>query len=163
MSYPWSLVENMKIVRVLNVTACNAFTLSDYISCKNAHKVWFVISHYLANDTDITIGLTEATSVAGGSAAAVVATVPIWVDIDHGTASDDLVRQTDAATYAIDPATAGSALLVMEWDPAKFTAGFDCIAVSGAGAGGHANNRIVIFALIAERYQQATPPSAIVD
>jgi len=163
MSYPWSLVENMKIVRVQQIAACNAFTLSDYISCKNAHKVWFVISHYLTNNTNIVIGLTEATTVAGGSAAAVTETVPIWVDIDHGTASDDLVRDTDAASYEIHPDVAGEALIVMEWDPAKFTAGFDCIAVSGGGAGGHANNRIVIFALIAERYQQATPPSAIVD
>jgi len=157
----FTLPENFKLVRVQTAVACNAFTLSDYICCKNAHKVWFIVSHAGANDTDLTVGLTEATTVAGGSAAAVTATVPIWKDTDHGTSSDTLVRATDAATDVIDPATEGAQLMVIQWDPSKHTAGFDCIAVSGSG--GHANNTVWVLALIEERYPQATPPTAITD
>jgi len=161
MPLPISFPENYKLVRVQTVVAASAFSLSDYVSCKNALKVWFIVSHAGATDTDLTIGLTEATDVAGGTSAAVTATLPIWKDPDHGTSSDGLVRATDAATDVIDPATEGSQLMEIEWDPAKHTAGYDCIAVSGSG--GNAANTVVVFAVIAERYQQASLPSAIVD
>ena len=155
------LPESMKLVRVQTVVACASFTLSDYICCKNAHKVWFVIGHAGANATTLTLGLTEATAVAGGTAAAVTATFPIWKDIDHGTTSDALIKQTDAATLAIAPTTDGACLAVFEWEPADHTAGYDCIAVSGSG--GHANNTVWVMAFIDERYQQGTPPTAITD
>ena len=157
----FSLPENLKIVRVQQVVAANAFTMSDYISCKNAHKVWFLINHAGATDTDLVLALDEATDVAAGTHAAVTATFPIWQDIDHGTSSDALVRLADAAGTTIDPATEGAALTIFEWDPALHTAGYDCIAVSGSG--GDASNTVAIFAFIEERYPQAIPPSAIVD
>jgi hypothetical protein len=156
-----SLPENLKIVRVQQTVAANAFTMSDYICCKNAHKVWFLINHAGATDTDITFALNEATDVAAGTNAAVTATFPIWEDADAGTSSDTLVRQTDAASLVIDPATEGSSLSVIEWDPAQHTSGYDCIAVSGSG--GNASDTVTIIALIEGRYQQATPPTAITD
>lgn len=157
----FSLPEKYKIVRVQQTVAANSFTLSDYISCKNAHKVWFLINHAGATDTDITFALDEATAVAGTTHAAVTATFPIWEDADAGTSSDTLVRQTDAASLVIDPATEGASMSIIEWDPAKHTSGYDCIAVSGSG--GNASNTVTIFALIEERYPQATPPTAITD
>ena len=157
----FSLPENLKIVRVQQTVAANSFTMSDYISCKNAHKVWFLINHAGATDTDITFALNEATAVAAGTNAAVSATFPIWEDADAGTTSDALVRQTDAASLVIDPATEGSSMSIIEWDPAKHTAGYDCIAVSGSG--GNASDTVTIVAFIEERFAQATPPSAIVD
>jgi hypothetical protein len=156
-----TLPEIFKIVRVQQTVAANAFTMSDYISCKNAHKVWFLINHAGATDTDITFALSEATDVAAGTAAAVTATFPIWEDADAGTSSDTLVRLTDAASLAIDPATEGASMSIIEWDPSKHTAGYDCIAVSGSG--GNAANTVTIFAFIETRYPQATPPSAITD
>ena len=155
------LPEDLKIVRVQTVVACNAFTTSDYICDKYAHKVWFIIGHAGATDTDLTLGLREATNVAGGTSAVVATTFPIWTDIDHGVASDALVRQTDAATDVIDPAAEGAQLTVFEWDPAKHTAGYDCIAVRATG--GNAANTVWVLALIWERYAQDPPPSAIVD
>jgi hypothetical protein len=73
------------------------------------------------------------------------------------------VRQTDAAAYAIDPATQNPVLLVFEWDPAKHTAGYDCITLAKGGAGGHSSNVVSAYAFLAERFPQATPPSAIID
>jgi hypothetical protein len=153
--------ENLHIVRVQQTAAANAFTMSDYICTKNLKRVVFIVSHAGANDTDLTIGLDEATAVAAGTHAAVTATVPIARDIDHGTSSDTLVRATDAASFVIDPATMGSIVLVMEWDPAKHTSGYDCIAVSGSG--GHGSNTVTIFALGEAKYEQASLPTVITD
>lgn len=151
--------EIYKIVRVQTVTAASGFTLSDYVSMKNVKKATFIISHAGANDTDLTVGLEEATAVAGSVHAAVTKTFPILVDVNHGTSSDVLERQTDAASYVIDPATAGSALVVFEWDPAKHTEGYSCVAVNGSG--GHGSNTVVIFAILEMKYQQAELPAVI--
>lgn len=153
--------ERFKIVRIQQTVAANAFTLSDYLCMKNVKRATFIVSHAGTNDTDLTVGLDEATAVAGSTHAAVTATFPIQVDIDHGITSDILVRQTDAASYAIDPATSGSAIVVMEWDPAKHTDGYDCIAVTGSG--GHGSNTVTVFAILEMKYQQASLPSCIID
>jgi len=152
--------ENYKIVGIVNNAAANSLG-ADYVCCKNALKVWFIVRHSGSTDTDLTLSLTEATDVAGGTNAAVTATFPIWVDADHGTTSDALVRQTDAASYVIDPALYGNSLVVFEWDPAKHTAGYDCITLTGAN--GNSANKVNAFVIIEERYAQATPPSAIID
>ena len=159
MALPWSLAENLKVVLVNNHAAGNAVAC-DVISCKNAHKVWFLIHHSGANDTDLTLTLTEYTAV-GGASSTVTATCPIWLDVDAGATSDTLVRQTDAASLVIDPATQNPVLAIIEWDPAKHTAGYDCITL--ADANGNASNVVSIYAFIAQRYPQATPPSAIID
>lgn len=157
-----TLPEQCKPVGVATPQAANGFSLSDYISCKNAHKIWFYIHHYSGGgDTDLVVGLKEATAVAGTGAAAVTATVPIWSDSDHGTTSDGLARQTDAASYTIDTGAGTDYLVVIEWDPVLHTAGYDCIAVTGSG--GNASNIVAITAHILERYPADPPPSAIID
>ena len=165
MAFPISLPEELKIVCLWKGTAAalGAATVSKYISCKNANKVWILISHNFTTDTDLTaIGLKESTAVAT-TGAAVTATFPIWSQhVALYGDSDTWTRETDAASYTpIDPALYGDTSLIFEWDPAKHTAGYDCIAV--AAAGGNAANNVHIFAFIEERYQQASPPSAIID
>lgn len=150
--------EDCKIVNLYqgaaNAVAC------DVISCKNAHRVWFVINHRGSNDTDLTLTLTEYTAV-GGSSSTVTATVPIWSDTDSGTSSDLLVRQTDAASWVIDPATVGDQLTVIQWDPSLHTDGYDCITL--ADSGGHASNTISIIAVTDPRQKADQPLSVIVD
>jgi len=153
--------ERFKIVRVQTVVAANGFAMSDYVSMKNVKHATFVISHAGATDTDLTVGLDEATAVAAGTHRSVTAVFPILVDIDHGVTSDILVRQTDAVSFTIDPATMGPAIVVFEWDPAKHTEGYDCIAVSGSG--GNASDTVVVFAILEMKYQQASLPSCIID
>jgi len=161
MSLPFSLPENCKLVMMDAPVAANALAC-DYICTKNAHKVWFVIQHYGGGgDTDLVLSLTEAQEVAGSNTTAVTATVPIWSDIDAGTSSDGLAKQTDAASYTIDTGAGADYLTVIEWDPAKHSDGYDCITVSDSG--GNASNIVSVLAVIWERYQQATPPSAIID
>jgi hypothetical protein len=137
---------------------------TDYVCLKNAHRVWFLISHSGANDTDLTaIGLEESTDVAAGTKAAVTETFPIWsIHAASYLTGDTWTRETDAAAYTpIDPALYGDTTLLFEWDPTKHTAGYDCIAVRCAG--GHANNNINVWAFMETRYVQASPPAAIVD
>lgn len=161
MAFPFSLPENCKLVIMDAPCLANAIS-ADYICCKNAHKVWFVVQHYGGGgDTDLVLSLTEATNVAAGTTSAVTATFPIWVDVDAGTASDALVRQTDAYNYTIDTGAGADCLLVFEWDPAKHTAGYDCVTLTATG--GNASNYVSLLAVMAERYQQATPPTAITD
>lgn len=158
----FTLPEICKPVGIATPQAANGFSAGDYISCKNAHKVWFYIHHYSGGgDTDLVCSLKEATDVAAGTSAAVTATFPIWADSDHGTSSDGLARQTDAASYTIDTGAGTDYLVVFEWDPAKHTAGYDCITV--VATGGNASNIVAVTAHILERYQQEVPPSAIID
>lgn len=143
----------------------------DYISCKNAHKVTFLLSHYGTTDTDLAgIGLIEATNVAAGTSAAVTATVPMWYISAASFSTSDLWTRvaTEAATYTspaavdgIDPATKGDTSLLIEWDPAKHTAGYDCISVRATG--GNAADFVEVWAFIEQRYPQAIPATQLTD
>ncbi len=159
MSLPFALPEHFKIVTMSAPGAANAVS-SDYINCKNAHKMWFIIESGGSSDTDLVLTLTEATDVAAGTNTTVTATVPIWANVNTGT-NDTLVKQADAAGYTINTGSTGNQLVVIEWDPVKHTAGYDCIAVTDSG--GHGSNFASIIAIIDTRYKQATPPSAIID
>lgn len=158
----FTLPEHCKLVGIATPQAANGFSAGDYISCKNAHKIWFIVHHYSGGgDTDLVVSLKEATNVAAGTSAAVTATFPIWADSDHGTSSDGLARQTDAANYTIDTGAGTDYLVVLEWDPAKHSAGYDCITV--VATGGNASNIVAVLAVIQERYPADPPPSAIID
>ena len=162
----FTLPESVKIVQLFIGAAdtLGTATVSDYICCKNAVKVWVMLQHFGANDTDLTaIGLQESTDVAAGTTAAVAVTFPIWYTAQAAyTTSDAWTRATDATAYTpLDPALLGQTRLLFEWDPAKHTAGYDCIALRCAG--GHASNFCVVNAFIQERYQQAAPPAVITD
>ena len=156
--------EEYKILMPAITAAANA-VVYDVISCKNLHKVWFIIQHCGATDVDLTLQLYEATDVAAATNAIVTATFPIWVDTSVSVTSDTLVRQTDAAVYTIDVGAGGDdQLVIIEWDPAKHTAGYDCIyIVDGATAAGSASNTVTVLAIGATRYQQDTPPTAILN
>jgi hypothetical protein len=155
---PFTLPENLKIVEAITPSV-GAAVSGDYISCKNAHKVWIACSIQQAAANTITIGLTENTTVGTGVPAVVTATVPIWSNLDCAT-SDTLVRRTDAATYTTDSGVKHK-IVIMEWDPANHTAGYDCIMVT-EGASAAANIFSAVY-LIAERYPQPTPPASISD
>ena len=162
----FSLPENCKIVKLFG-GATNGFSShtagADYISCKNAHKVWFVGYTWGTTATTLVLELFEATAVDGTDHQAIAKTHPQWKVIST-TSLDLLVQQTDAATLTIDPDGTDSTLLfVLEWDPAKFSAGFDCITV--VGTTGDAADYIVLLAFIQERYPSRvlTQTTAITD
>jgi len=160
MSFPFSLPQNCKIVTAINPSAGAAVT-GDYVCLKNAHKCWVVIQSSGGNATAATFGINEATAVAPTGAVPSTALFPNW--INNSTAvTDTLVRNADAATVTTD-GLATPKLIIIEVDPALLTVatGFDCIAVT-EGASNAANITSAVY-IIAERYEQATPPSAILD
>jgi len=156
MAFP--LPERLKFVGGY-IGAANAVAV-DVVSCKNLHKVWFLIYHSGANDTDLVLTLTEYTAV-GGSSATVTKTCPIWIDADFGTSSDTIARTTDAAALTIDPATQNGVFAIIEWDPSKHTDGYDCITL--ADSGGNASNTCAIMIVGESRFPGASLPTAIAD
>lgn len=159
MALPFALPENVKVIEVAPIAAANAMVY-DIVSCKHAHKVWFIVQHTGTSDTDMVLSLVENDDVAATTSAAVTKTFPIWVDADTSS-GDALTKQTDAASYTIDTGAGKNQLVIIEWDPAKHTSGYDCIQL--ADTGGNASNNAVAWAIIVTRYPQATPPSAIID
>ncbi len=160
MALPFSLPENYKVL-TLGFTAADSLDC-DIISCKNALKVWFLVYHNGANDTDLTLSLVETQSVAGSTTNAVTATFPVWANQTATTAGDTPTKVgTDIASYVINVGDGGAAqFVVIEWDPAKHSDGYDCIKIGDSG--GHSSNNVAIIAIVATRYPQAIPPSVIV-
>jgi len=158
MTFPFSLPQNCKIVTGLTPHAGGALT-GDYVSLKNAHKCWIVIESCGGAANAATFGVREGTDVAPGASAAITALMPNWINNDTSTA-DALTKNADLATLTTD-GLATPKLGIIEVDPAILTAGYDCIAVT-EGASNALNITSVLY-ILAERYQQATPPSAIVD
>lgn len=151
--------QNFNIVKLYQGAA--SAVACDVVSCKNANKVWFLITHTGAADTDLVLSLYEATDVAAGTNAAVATTCPIWTDTDMGTSSDTLTRDTDAYSYTINTGEAPNQMVIIEWDPSKFSAGYDCIYL--ADSGGNASNTVTIHAIIDNRYKDDPVPTAITD
>lgn len=151
--------EQCKIVNcyqgAANAVAC------DVVSMKNAKKAWFVVVHTGAADTDLTLSLYEATDVAAGTNAAITDTCPIWADTDMGTSSDTLVRQTDAYSWIVDTGNYPNQMAVIEFDPAKFSAGYDCVYL--ADSGGNASNTCTILCVLDMAYKADQPPATITD
>lgn len=160
--YSRSLPENYKIVTIMKPATDAAGRTGTRISLKNAHKVWFIFNIDQGNAATIALTLEQSSDVAGTGAKAVTALIPNWSDLDVA-ASDALVRNANAASVTTD---AGLKVKQVVFEVAPETAldlanAFDCVTVK-TGASNVANLTSAI-AIIATRYPQATPPSAIVD
>lgn len=156
----FSFPESVKVV-TLYQGAANAVAC-DVISCKLANKVWFKITHTGSADTDLVLSLYEATDVAAGTNAAITATCPIWENTSLGTSNDVLSRvATDAYAYTIDTGVAPARMVIIEWDPAKHTEGYDCVYL--ADSGGNASNVVNIEAIIDPKFQGTPLPAFITD
>jgi hypothetical protein len=154
-----ALPELYKITKVTTVQHADSLTTTDYISTKNANKVYFLIIHDGAADNDLSFSFVEATEAAGTTTAAVTATSRIWSDIDNGTSSDTMAQETAAALWLLDTTTDLTAMAIMEWDPRQHTAGYNWISlITDAG---HANNFVAAVVFVEERYRADQPPTVI--
>ena len=158
----FTLPENLKIVQAHEPETADAIDdTSDVISCKNLKKLWMLAHHYSGGgDTDMIFTWYEGTDVAFGTNQVITAVSPIWYNID--TASADLfTRATDAATFTIDTTAQLDQIWIMEWDPALFSAGYDCFRPTTTG--GNAANHCSILYFGLPRYQSDVNVSAITD
>ena len=155
-----TLPEAFKIIQGHEPAIASALlNTSDIISCKNFKKVWAVLSYTYVDGVDVVVTWNESTDVAGTGTTAITEVCPIWSNTDTASA-DLLARETDAITFTIAHAGTKNQLWIVEFDPAKFSAGFDCfqIRMTGSAAG------IVDVLYIGEpRYQSDVVPTAITD
>jgi len=154
--------EAFKIVQCHEPESADALdNTADVISCKNIKKLWTVLHHYSAGgDTDLVVTWNESTDVAAGTTAAITAVCPIWSNIDTA-AADLLARATDAVTFTVDTGAAKDQIWIVEWDPALFSAGYDCFQIRSSG--GNAANYVSLLYIAEYRYQSNVPVSAITD
>lgn len=154
------LPEVTKIVEAITPQAGAAIT-GDYVSLKNVHRAFVVVHIAQAAVNPVAITLEQASAVAPTGSKAITGVVPIWANEDCAT-SDILVRQTDAVSFTTSAAQKHK-VIVFQVDPTTFDLanGFDCLTVITAAS--DATNITSAMYYLCERYQQATPPSAILD
>jgi hypothetical protein len=155
-----SLPEHFKIVDAsAGPVTTNGGITCDYVSLKNAIKAWIVVQLTQAVAHATSIVPMRATAVAGTGAAVLTSAVRIWANEATGT-DDTLVEQTSAVNYAVT-ADIAKKMVIFEIDPADIGA-YDVLGCTLSNSG-QATNFASVTYWLQERYQQATPPSAIVD
>lgn len=156
-----SLPVNFKIVELFNPKTTNASLTSQVFSLKNAIKAWAIFDFTQAAGHATTPTLIQATSIAAGTNKAGPA-VPIWWNLDTSL-TDTLVKQADGASFALDTNTKHEQV-VFEIDPARFDVnnGYDC-GYFTIGTSSQATNFVSAILIVQSAYEQANPPSAILD
>lgn len=156
-----TLPEQTKVVQLINPKTTNGGITSDVVSLKNANKAWIIVELTQAVGHATAVALKQATDVAAGTNKA-GPNSRCWLNEDTA-ASDALVEQTAAATVTVTNDVKNKQV-VIEVDPAALDGanGYDCVYVTVSDSS-QATNLASATAIIAMKYQQATPPSAIVD
>lgn len=160
MSQSFHLVEGAKIVEAMAPATDAAGRTGDYVSLKNASRVFVVVHLTQGNAATVALTLEKATAVAGTGSTAITSVVPIWSNLDTAT-SDTLVRRTDAVSYTTDAALKNK-MVVFDVDAASLGGDYTCLVVK-TGASNVANITQAMYYLVGERYPQVTPPAAITD
>lgn len=156
-----NLVQSAKIVEGLAPVATDANPATDYVKVDNCNMLYAVCHITKGNAAITSFAVEQATTAAGAGNKVLANTIPVWSNLN--TATDALVRQTNAINYALDNAADGRGqIVVFQLDPAELDInnGFNWVRLQLA-AGNAANIASVMFYLVGQRYAQATPPTAI--
>lgn len=162
MSRPFQIPANLKPVELFNPKTTNAALSSKVVSLKNAVKAFAVFHFTQAVGFASTPTLVQATNIAAATNKA-GPVVPIWANEDTA-ATDTLVKAAaEAASYAV-AADVKNKIVVFEIDPARLdiTNGYDCIYFT-IGTSSQATNFVSADLYVLNAYEQATPPSNILD
>jgi hypothetical protein len=130
-----------------------------YVSMKNYSKLTILIQTGAWAGGTAAVTLKQATAVAGTGAKALSFTKQFNDVATSGTLVETAVVSD---TFTIGTA---SKLFVIEVDASQLdvAGGFDCVSLGIATPGANADLYSVSYILSGARYQQSTPPSAIVD
>lgn len=157
-----NLPESFSLVSATNgPVTTNGGVTGVYVSLKNVVKAWLVLQFTQAAGHATTPAIKQASAIAG-TGVKTGPTSPVWANEDS-SASDALVRKTAGASYAVTN-DIKKKMVVFEIDPATLDTnnGFDVAGFSIADSA-QATNFVSGLWVLQQRYQQATPPSAIVD
>jgi hypothetical protein len=153
--------ENAKLVSILKPAADAAGRTGAYVSLKGYSRAFLIFHVDQGNAATILITPNQATAVAGTGTKAINA-VPIWANLDTA-ASDALARATDAANYTTDAGVKiKQVVFQIDADALDVANSFDCITLL-TGASNAANITSAVAILTGARFQQVTPPTAVVD
>lgn len=160
-----NLPENFKIVQLKNPVTTNGGWTSGYVSLKNCKKATLIVNLTQAVGHATNLAPKQAYAVAGTGSKVLTNACEIWANEDTA-ASDALVRQTAAANYTV-AADVKNKQIIFEIEPSicldiNAATPFDCIALTCADSS-QATNFASVVAILEERYQQATPPTALAD
>jgi len=157
-----TLPEKYNMVQGVEPKTTNAAITSRYVSLKNGICA-FVIVHLtqaVAHATPIT--LFQATDVSGTSAKAIASNVQVWANEDVA-AGDALIRRTDGVGYTVT-ADVKNKMVVFQIEPERLDInnGFTTIQAR-IGASSQVTNFASVEILIDAKYEQSTPPSAVIN
>jgi hypothetical protein len=103
----------------LGVVTTNGGITTDYVSLKNCLMAYIVIHLKQAVGHATAFTPKRATAVAGTGVTTLLTNVPIWYG-NVSTTNNVLVRQTDAANFAIPVGDTGGVFIIFQIDPAQF-------------------------------------------
>lgn len=160
--------ENCKVVQALApcVGAADVKT-GTYISLKNVHRAWIVISYITAGNAE-TFQPLMATAVAPTGSTNVTANMRIWSNLATAT-NDRLVERAAGTSYACD-AGATNKLIIFEIDPAALgdngatpPVPYDCISFNTTAIA--AGDYVSAVYVLEPRYpsRASTAPTVVTD
>ena len=159
--------ENCKIVEAIpGQVGAGAPIVGDFISLKNAHRAWAVISYNQNDANAITWRIDRDSTVAGALTVVSAQLHRIWSNLAPAT-SDLLVERTPAVNYTSDAASTDK-MIIFEIDPTDLGdllgVPYDCIRVASVTNIAAAQWVSAIY-IVQPRYQSAVinQPSIIID
>lgn len=154
------IVEKFKLLRGAEPKNYTGAAMADaYVSMKNYGTLTIKISTGAWAGGTAAVTLTQAQAVAGTGAKALSFT-DYW---DDTTTTGTLVKKA-ASSNTFNLGTANKSYVIHVDDRMLDIAnGFDCVTLSVASPGANNDFYSVEYILGDARYQQATPPSALVD
>ena len=150
-----------KIVEAITPQAGAAIN-GDFVSLKNYDKCLILVHINHAAADAVTITVDGATDVAAAGLSAGLTFTDWWINEDCA-ASDTLVKGAAAVASIVGGAGIAHHMYAIEIDGSELgAAGLDCIRVN-TSASDAANITSAMYILHGARYQQCTPPSAILN
>jgi len=154
------LVEQVKLLRGAEPKSYSGAAMADaYVSLKNYATLTIKISTGAWAGGTAAVTLTQATAIAGTGAKALAFT-DYWDDL---TTTGTLVKKA-ATSNTFTLGTANKSFVIhVDASMLDVDNGFDCVTLAIASPGANADFYCVEYILSGARYQQSTPPSALVD
>lgn len=157
-----SIAEDLKVVSGLTPVTTNGGADSDYVSLKNANKLFIVAKLTQAAAHATALAPYQATAVAGTSAKVLTNNCEILANEDVSS-SDTNTRQTAAKNYSVT-ADIANKVVIFEIDPATLDTAndFDCVKLNVSDSS-EATNFVDITYYLDMKYKEDVPPAVITD
>lgn len=172
MAHNFRLWEQGQIINLLKPAADAAGRTSTYVSLKNAHKAYIIVTINQGNAATVALTPLQAQDKSGTNSKGLTAVAPIAVNLDADTTPSDVMTLVAAATSYTTDAGTKTKVICFEVDPVEsmdvnsttnnasgVPQAFDHLAIQ-TGASNSANITSAILVLTPLRYNQANPPSA---